>query len=417
MRTTAPASLARTHRAAPRPPQGRLAPRRFKPIPDDAPARELGEYLRAMIRSREDMTLDKLAAAGGLAKTTLTTTMDGRSKEWAAVQRLIDAYLAFTGEADLTARAYDEIRRLYRVGRTNHAARQRREGRPVKSAAASAAASVAATPESPPLPPFYAAKVVRRTVKLPRRTPGAGIDPSRRVFLPVDEVSARVDEIRRLRRLAERYKAHAAAATRTRGRVAVTGRATPGGAPMPGLCRLDAAEAAALLARGPWVSVHQDLYQGISFLFEDHDPTTPQPEASEPATAGPAEGRTATVGLAADGPAAGDWGKPGTGRTPVVFTVDRSEASQFPWPAPGWHRPATPASSPPPAMTVAWSPAPLWRQLYPLLLIAAGIALLPVSELRPLGAAALATAAGILGLRLHPITAAQPARTEVIGPG
>jgi hypothetical protein len=68
-------------------------------------------------------------------------------------------------------------------------------------------------------------------------------------------------------------------------------------------------------------------------------------------------------------------------------------------------------------MTVAWSPAPLWRPLYPLLLIAAGIALLPVSELRPLGAAALATAAGILGLRLHPITAAQPARTEVIGPG
>jgi lambda repressor-like predicted transcriptional regulator len=378
-RTAGRPQRAKQRSATPKPPQGRLAPRRFKPIPDDAPAKELGEYLRAMIRSREGLTLDKLAAAGGLAKTTLTTTMDGRSKEWAAVQRLIDAYLAVTGEADLTARTYDEIRRRYEIGRAAHAGRQKQEGKTVKPGTS------VAPPE--PLPPFYAAKVVQKTVKLPRRTPGASIDATSMKFLTEDEVSRRVAEIGQLRRLAERYKADVAALGRTRGRVAVTGRDGPGGRPMPRLCQLDAAEATALLSRGPWVSVHTDLYQGISFLFEGEGPPVQRPAR------GPGQ---------------------------AVSTIDRAAASQLPWTAPGWSRP--PARAEPDAATR--SPAgparvreraSLWLQVYPLLLIAAGIAVLPVDGLWPLGVAAVLAAAGILLLRAHPATGPLDARQRASG--
>jgi hypothetical protein len=96
----------------------KLAPKQFKPIPDGAPAKELGEYLRAMIRAA-DVTLDRVAAAGGMAKNTLTTTMDGRSKGWPSIQEWLNAYSKAVGTPPY-ARQIDDIRRLFQRGQQNH---------------------------------------------------------------------------------------------------------------------------------------------------------------------------------------------------------------------------------------------------------------------------------------------------------
>jgi len=100
-----------------------------------------------MIRDA-DVSLDRVAAAGRIAKNTLTTTMDGRSKGWPSIQQWITAYSKAVG-VSVYARQVDDIRRLYQLGRHNHLAAQR-----------SARATKAAAGTSEPAPASPAASAV-----------------------------------------------------------------------------------------------------------------------------------------------------------------------------------------------------------------------------------------------------------------
>jgi hypothetical protein len=182
-----------TTRRRPRPRRAvldKLSPRSFKAIPDDAPAKELGEYLRQISRETT-VPLERIAAAGGMALNTLTTTMDGRSKSWPSVQNWINAYTKAVGP--LYARQMDEIERRYKAGRANHEAR-------LKSGDPSRAPQTVTSVENDPATflttwASLAGKAPTQVVvaiKLPRRTPGAGIDPVNKKFLSGSEIDARV---------------------------------------------------------------------------------------------------------------------------------------------------------------------------------------------------------------------------------
>jgi hypothetical protein len=197
---------------APGPAPAKIAPKKFKPIPDAAPAKELGEYLREMIRAA-DVSLDRVAAAGRIAKNTLTTTMDGRSKGWPSIQQWITAYNKAVGVPAYT-RQIDEIRHLYQLGRHNHLAALR-TARTTKTAAGTtepapaSPAAPAAAEEDLPAPEWL---LVEISIKLPRRTPGASIDPDSGQVLDDDEIEARVEATkketlrRRLREGPIRYR-------------------------------------------------------------------------------------------------------------------------------------------------------------------------------------------------------------------
>jgi hypothetical protein len=176
--------------------------KKFKPIPADAPARELAEYLRAMI-CESDASLDRIAKAGRMSKNTLTTTMDGRSKEWPSVQNWITAYSeAVRGPS---AEQMQEIHRRFRLGRDNHLAEVRRHQ---TAKAAAADASAAAMVAEPPVmvdpehlwQPSPESLLTEVYIRLPKRTPGAGINTYLKQFLTEDEIEARIATIKRLER-------------------------------------------------------------------------------------------------------------------------------------------------------------------------------------------------------------------------
>ncbi|MFC3744019.1 hypothetical protein [Paractinoplanes deccanensis] len=174
----------------------KIAPKRFKPIPEDAPARELGEYLRAMVRE-SGVSLDRIAAAGGMAKNTLTTTMNGQSKEWPSVLNWITAYSkAFRGPE---ARQMADIRRLYQLGRDRHLAALSRP-RTAQTAAPAAAQTTESADPGDIRQPSPESLLTEVYIPLPRRTPGAGIDAHLKRFLTKDEIEARIATIKHLER-------------------------------------------------------------------------------------------------------------------------------------------------------------------------------------------------------------------------
>ncbi|WFF08062.1 helix-turn-helix transcriptional regulator [Micromonospora sp. WMMD1076] len=175
----------------------KIAPKQFKPIPDDAPAKELGEFLRAMIRNT-NLSLDRIAAAGGMSKNTLTTTMDGRSKGRESIDNWINAYSKAVGAPPYT-RQVDEINRLYALGQQNHHAGRRRT-RPAVGAMPSTtttpAATTAAAMAAGEVLPSPASLLVEICIELPRRTPGGGIDPHAERFLEQDEIDEKIAAIK-----------------------------------------------------------------------------------------------------------------------------------------------------------------------------------------------------------------------------
>ncbi|MFI7597097.1 hypothetical protein [Actinoplanes sp. NPDC049681] len=197
-------SRSTTPRSRPKPAWEKLAPKKFQPIPDDAPARELGEYMRAMVRDA-GISLDRFAAAGGMAKNTFTTTMDGRSKGWESVENWIKAYTN-AYRAPYT-RQMEDLRRYFDIGRERHLAALR-QARAAKADRATAPPAPSPAPPGPvdaaaTLPPLYAQRLVAISIKLPKRTPGAGIDPVGERFLEGDEILERVRYLKQIRRARE----------------------------------------------------------------------------------------------------------------------------------------------------------------------------------------------------------------------
>jgi transcriptional regulator with XRE-family HTH domain len=175
---------------------GQLAQKAFKPIPADRPAKELGEYLRTLVRST-NLKLDAIAAHSGLAKSTMSTTMNGTSKTRQSVQDVLDALQAVGRQ--ITDDEAAEVWRLYDVGRQNLAAQ--RDAGPDASRTDPKPASVAddrVLEQPTPMDIAVWASTtggmeipLRDPIELPRRVPGQHIQQYQ------DQTRAAVERARR----------------------------------------------------------------------------------------------------------------------------------------------------------------------------------------------------------------------------
>ncbi|MCM4084737.1 hypothetical protein [Paractinoplanes hotanensis] len=156
-----------------------LAPKAFKPIPADRPARELGEYLRELIRSTK-LTLERTAQKSGLPKSTMSTTVNGTAKGRQSVQDLLDA-LAAVGR-ELTTEELDKVWQLYEVGRRNLIAQQ--EEKKARQRADAPMSRSVVQPTAQDITVFAHAVVGGMTItstsiELPRRVPGEHLQLTR----------------------------------------------------------------------------------------------------------------------------------------------------------------------------------------------------------------------------------------------
>ncbi|WP_127500543.1 hypothetical protein [Actinoplanes solisilvae] len=182
-----------------RPKQTKLSPRAFKEIPDDREAQALGQYLRDMLREQD--ILPSRMTRTGVAKNTITTTMDGRYKGWPSVEKWLEVFTDKRVGGTYTQQQYDRIRELHEEGRRKHEQNLKKTVQPRKKPRPRRAEQVtpAAVP-SPAVAPValgrFAASSGSLHAQLPRREPGMRINVAEGVFLDDEEARARVRALR-----------------------------------------------------------------------------------------------------------------------------------------------------------------------------------------------------------------------------
>jgi hypothetical protein len=178
-----------------RPKLAKLSPRSFKDIPKDRPARALGEYLRGMLREQD--ILPGRMTRTGVAKNTITTTMDGRYKGWPSIERWLDVFTDKRVGGTYTQQQFDRIRELHDEGRRNHEQNLKKAAQPRKKPRPRRAEQVALAPVpgpavAPVAPGRFLASSGSLHAHLPRREPGMRINVAEGVFL--DDAEARERE-------------------------------------------------------------------------------------------------------------------------------------------------------------------------------------------------------------------------------
>ncbi|WP_433732516.1 hypothetical protein ACQP2Y_46900 (plasmid) [Actinoplanes sp. CA-051413] len=192
----------------------KLTPRSFKDIPEDRPAKALGEYLRKMLRD-QDILPDWMTRTG-TAKNTITTTMDGRYKGWPSIEKWLEVFVDERVGGTYTQQQYDHIRELHEEGRKSHQANTPKVAKPAPRRKARKSEQAAPAPAPGPAPPppaprRFPASSASLHAQLPRREPGMRLNVAEGVFLDDHEAQQRQTELRQeaLRKAQEAWQRRA----------------------------------------------------------------------------------------------------------------------------------------------------------------------------------------------------------------